>query len=79
MIIDGLDIQVEFKLIKNTHLAVYPPDGRIHVSAPKYLTENDVRSYIISKWDWIKRRHRGRLNATTLAAKAIICSERGII
>ena len=55
MIIDGIDIQVEYKPIKNTHLAVYPPDGRVHVSAPEYLTENDIRSYVISKWDWIIR------------------------
>lgn len=55
MIIDDIDIQVEYKPIKNTHLAVYPPDGRVHVSAPEYLTENDIRSYVISKWDWIKR------------------------
>lgn len=55
MIIDGIDIQVEYKPIKNTHLAVYPPDGRVHVSAPEYLTENDIRSYVISKWDWIQR------------------------
>jgi len=55
MIIDGIDIQVEYKPIKNTHLAVYPPDGRVHVSAPDYLTEDDVRSYVISKWDWIIR------------------------
>jgi len=55
MIIDGIDIQVEYKPIKNTHLAVYPPDGRVHVSAPDYLTEDDVRSYVVSKWDWIVR------------------------
>ena len=50
MIIDDIDIQVEYKPIKNTHLAVYPPDGRVHVSAPEYLTENDIRSYVISKF-----------------------------
>ena len=55
MIIDGINIQVEYKPIKNTHLAVYPPDGRVHVSAPDYLTEDDVRSYVVSKWDWIIR------------------------
>ena len=55
MIIDGIDIQVEYKPIKNTHLAVYPPDGRVHVSAPDYLTEDDVRSYVVSKWDWVIR------------------------
>jgi len=58
MIIDNINIEVEFKHIKNTHLSVYPPDGRVHVSAPDYLSEEDVRSYVISKWDWvIKQRH----------------------
>lgn len=58
MRIDDIDIQVEFKPIKNTHLAVYPPDGRVHVSAPDYLTEDDVRSYVVSKWDWILKQRR---------------------
>jgi len=58
MRIDDIDIEVEFKHIKNTHLAVYPPDGRVHVSAPDYLTEDDVRSYVVSKWDWILKQRR---------------------
>ena len=58
MQIDNIEIQVEFKPIKNTHLAVYPPDGRVHVSAPDYLTEEDVRSYVISKWDWVLKQRR---------------------
>ena len=55
MTIDGIDILVEYKPIKNTHLAVYPPDGHVHVSAPDYLGEDDVRSYVLSKWSWILR------------------------
>lgn len=58
MKIGDIDIQVEFKPIKNTHLAVYPPDGRVHVSAPDYLTEDDVRSYVVSKWDWVLKQRR---------------------
>lgn len=58
MKIDDIDIEVEFKPIKNTHLAVYPPDGRVHVSAPDYLTEDDVRSYVVSKWDWVLKQRR---------------------
>ena len=27
-----IEIEVERKPIKNLHLAVYPPDGRVHVS-----------------------------------------------
>lgn len=54
MNIDGLEIEVERKPIKNMHLSVYPPDGRVHLSVPDYLTEGDVRSYVISKWEWIR-------------------------
>ena len=55
MNIDGLEIQVERKPIKNMHLSVYPPDGRVHLSVPDYLSEADARSYVISKWEWIRR------------------------
>lgn len=55
MNIDGLEIEVERKSIKNMHLSVYPPDGRVHLSVPDYLTEGDVRSYVISKWEWIRK------------------------
>lgn len=55
MNIDGLEIEVERKPIKNMHLSVYPPDGRVHLSVPNYLTEGDARSYVISKWEWIEK------------------------
>ena len=55
MNIDGLEIEVERKPIKNMHLSVYPPDGRVHLSLPDYLSEADARSYVISKWEWIRK------------------------
>ncbi|MGI5881083.1 MAG: M48 family metallopeptidase [Syntrophomonadaceae bacterium] len=55
MNIDGLEVQVERKPIKNMHLAVYPPDGHVHLSLPDYLSDADARSYIISKWEWIRK------------------------
>lgn len=58
MRIDDIEIEVEFKPIKNTHLSVYPPDGRVHVSAPDYLSEEDVHSYVVSKWDWVLKQRR---------------------
>lgn len=55
MNIDGLEIELESKPIKNMHLSVYPPDGRVHLSIPNYLSEADARSYVISKWEWIRK------------------------
>lgn len=53
MIINGINIEVEYKAIKHIHLAVYPPDGRVHVSAPKETTDAQLRMFVLSKWIWL--------------------------
>lgn len=54
MTIAGIQIEVERKKIKHTHLAVYPPDARVHVSAPDDLPDRDLRSFLASKIGWIR-------------------------
>ena len=54
MTIAGIQIEVERKKIKHTHLAVYPPDARVHVSAPEDLSDRDLRSFLASKIGWIR-------------------------
>ncbi len=53
--VEELEIQVERKNIKHTHLSVYPPYGRIHISAPEEVPDNDIRSFVVSKIDWIRQ------------------------
>lgn len=53
-----IKIDIVFKDIKNIHLSVYPPDGRVHISAPERLDLETVRVYAISKLDWIKQQQR---------------------
>jgi len=53
-----LNIEVNRKEIKNLHLSVLPPDGRVRVSAPAYMTEQAVRLAVISKLGWIKRQQQ---------------------
>jgi len=61
MKVAGITVEVERKEIKHTHLAVYPPDARVHVSAPKGLGERDIRSYVASKLGWIREQRRAVL------------------
>jgi predicted metal-dependent hydrolase len=49
-----LKIHVAFKKIKNVHLSVYPPDGRVVLVAPETTRLEVVRAYAISKLDWIR-------------------------
>jgi len=53
--ISDLAVEVVRKPIKNLHLAVYPPDGRIRVAVPTKTTEDNVRLAVISKLAWIRR------------------------
>jgi len=50
-----LAVDVVLKDIKNVHLSVYPPTGRVRISAPKRMSLDTIRVFAISKLDWIKR------------------------
>jgi len=48
-------IDIVRKDIKNLHLAVYPPDGRVRIATPENIDDEAVRLFAISKLSWIKR------------------------
>ena len=57
----GLSVQVVRKAIKNLHLSVHPPTGRVTISAPKGMDLEIIRLFAISKLGWI-RRHKQKFN-----------------
>lgn len=48
-------IDVEQKDIKNIHLSVYPPKGKVRISAPERMDLDTIRVFAISKLKWIKK------------------------
>jgi predicted metal-dependent hydrolase len=48
-------VDVVLKDIKNVHLSVYPPTGRVRISAPQRMNIDTIRVFAISKLDWIKQ------------------------
>lgn len=48
-------MEVLRKDIKNLHLGVYPPHGRVRVAAPLVVSDDAVRLAVINKLGWIKR------------------------
>src|ERR1700732_2322628 len=51
----GLRVEIVRKDIKNLHLGVYPPAGRVRVAAPLRVSNEAVRLAVIGKLGWIKR------------------------
>ena len=48
-------VDVVLKDIKNVHLSVYPPTGRVRISAPSRMRLDTIRVFAISKLGWIKQ------------------------
>lgn len=53
--VGDVEVSVVHKSIKNLHLGVYPPDGRVRVAAPRALSDEAVRLAVVDKLVWIKR------------------------
>lgn len=53
--VSGLQVQIVRKAIKNLHLGVYPPHGRVRVATPLAVSDEAVRLAVIGKLGWIKR------------------------
>jgi len=51
-------VEVKFKPIKNLHLSVHPPLGKVTVSSPEFFDLEKVKVYLITKIAWIKREQK---------------------
>jgi predicted metal-dependent hydrolase len=49
---------IVFKNIKNVHLSVYPPNGRVRIAAPTRMSPDTVRVFAISKLNWIRQQQK---------------------
>lgn len=54
----NIAIEVEQKDIKNIHLSVYPPKGRVRIAAPNKMDLDTIRVFAISKLQWIKNQQK---------------------
>lgn len=71
----GLRVEVVRKQIKNLHLGVYPPNGRVRVAAPLLLNDDAVRLAIINKLGWIRRQQAKFENQSRQSAREMVSGE----
>jgi predicted metal-dependent hydrolase len=53
-----ISVDVVLKDIKNVHLSVHPPTGRVRLAAPQRMNMDAIRLFAISKLGWIKTQQR---------------------
>ncbi len=73
--VSNLEIFIDRKEIKNLHIGVYPPHGKIRVAAPLGLNDEAVRLAVISKLAWIKKQREAFLNQPRQSKREMISGE----
>ncbi len=68
-------VEVVRKDIKNLRLGVYPPDGRLKISAPHHVKDDVVRLLIVSKTPWIKTQQAKFTNQEQQAQREYVSGE----
>lgn len=56
IMVQGLEVELLRKSVKHLRLKVYPPDGRVRVSAPHFVSDEQVRAAVLARLSWIKKR-----------------------
>ncbi len=58
MVIDGIEIEVKRKNIKNLNLRINPPAGDVVISAPLHTSEEKIYEFASSRVEWIKKNRK---------------------
>jgi len=75
MTVAGLSVDVVYKDIKNLHISVYPPMGRIRVAAPESTNEDTIRLAIVQRLSWIKRQREQLQTADRQTKREMVSGE----
>jgi len=73
--VSNIKIDVVKKDIKNLHLAVYPPTGRVRIAAPLRTDDEAIRLFAVSKLGWIKRHQRTFISQDREVVRELVSGE----
>jgi predicted metal-dependent hydrolase len=73
--VSGIDVDVIYKNIKNLHIAVYPPLGRVRVAAPERLDDDAIRLAVVQRLPWIKKQREQLRNAVRQTEREMVTGE----
>lgn len=75
MTVNRINVEVIRKDIKNLHLGVYPPNGRVRVAVPLAVSDEAVRLAVVDKLSWIKRQQAKFMTQSRQSQRAMVSGE----
>ncbi|MES2094507.1 MAG: SprT family zinc-dependent metalloprotease [Actinomycetota bacterium] len=71
----GINVDVVYKNIKNMHISVYPPIGRVRVAAPDRIDEDAIRLAVVQRLPWIKKQREQLQAAERQSEREMVTGE----
>jgi predicted metal-dependent hydrolase len=71
----GIGVDVVYKHIKNMHISVYPPMGRVRVAAPDRVDEDAIRLAVVQRLPWIKKQREQLRAADRQSEREMLAGE----
>lgn len=73
--VNGIPVEVVRKKIKNIHLAVYPPDGRVRIAVPAHIDDDAARLAVVERLSWVQRRQRAVIEQARETEREMVSGE----
>ncbi len=73
--VSGIEVEIRRKAIKNLHVGVYPPYGKVRVAAPPHLDDEAVRLAIVSRLSWIRRQQESFARQVRQSVREVVTGE----
>lgn len=73
--VSGIPVEVVRKEIKNLHLAVYPPAGRVRIAVPSRFRDESIRLAVVSRLGWIRRQQSHFIEQIRQSEREMITGE----
>lgn len=71
----NIPVEVIKKDIKNMHLSVLPPDGKVRVSAPNFLSDDAIAMFVRTKIGWIRKQQEKFANQPRQTERQYVSGE----
>jgi predicted metal-dependent hydrolase len=73
--VGGIEVELVRKDIKNLHIGVYPPDGRVRIAVPLHIDDEAARLAIVNKLPWLKKQIATFARQTRLSEAEAVTGE----
>lgn len=73
--ISTIEVEVRKRNVKSIRIGVFPPTGRVRVTAPLNYDQSLIESVVLKKMNWIRRQQEGFIKQERLTAREAVSGE----